>query len=276
MSHRKRSRKQSGGKVWLTLGLVFLLILAAGGSILALRYVHKKDAKSSYEEMKMVVNDIQIPNEEKETEEADVLSQMGIEVPPKNLDWEALRQENADIYAWVYVPDTTVDYPVLQHPTDNSYYLDYNMDGTKGYPGCIYTEDYNTKTFTDIHTVLYGHNLKDGTMFSTLHNFEDAQMMNTDHYIFIYTEDYVYVYQIFAAYEYPGIHLLANYDLTNAYVYEDFLNSVYMSNAGVANIREDIVVTAENQIITLSTCTSQNHYDPRLRFLVTGVLLNPR
>ena len=217
---------------------------------------------------------IDIAEEDKDTDIIDRVEQSGIKIPNKALDWNALHEENEDIYAWIYVPDTTVDYPVLQHPTDNSYYLNYNMDGTKGYPGCIYTEDFNSKDFSDIHTVIYGHNLKDKTMFSSLHNFEDEKLFNKDHYIYIYTEDYVFVYRIFAAYEFDSIHLLDNYDYTNEYVYEDYLRTIYQTTDRVANVRSDIQVTTGDKIVTLSTCTAD--HDSNRRFLVTGVLVNPR
>lgn len=197
-----------------------------------------------------------------------------IEIPKKDLDWDALHEQNKDIYAWIYVPDTTVDYPVLQHPTDNSYYLNHNMDGTKGYPGCIYTENFNSKDFSDIHTVIYGHNLKAKTMFSTLHNFEKDDLFSKEHYIYIYTQDYVFVYRIFAAYEFSAIHLLDNYDYTNEYVYADYLKQIYKTSDRVANVKEDIKVTTDDKIVTLSTCTAD--HDSNRRFLVTGVLMNPR
>lgn len=208
-----------------------------------------------------------------DTDAANLSEIQDIKIPGKNLDWDKLHEENSDIYAWIYVPDTTVDYPVLQHPTDNSYYLNHNVDGTKGYPGCIYTENFNSKDFSDIHTVLYGHNLKDKSMFSTLHNFENEELFNEDHYIFIYTEDSVFVYQIFAVYEFSAIHLLDNYDYTNEYVYEDYLKKIYQTTDRVANVRPDIQVTAADKIVTLSTCTED--HDSERRFLVTGVLVNP-
>ncbi len=202
-------------------------------------------------------------------------SKPDVTVTGKNLDWDALHKENADIYAWISVPGTTVDYPVLQHPTSNAYYLNRNMDGSKGYPGCIYTENYNSKDFSDLHTVLYGHNLKDKTMFSTLHNFEKNKLLQEPHYIYIYTESGVFTYEIFAAYEFHAIHLLANYDLSNEYVYAQYIKDVLnMDNtqARVANIRHDVEVTEKDKIITLSTCTTD--HDASLRFLVVGVLRN--
>ena len=139
---------------------------------------------------------------ETETEtELDVLAQMGISVPEKNLDWNALWEQNEDIYAWIYIPNTNIDYPVLQHATDDTYYLEYNLDGSKGRPGCIYSEHkYNSKDFMDFNTALYGHNMRVGTMFATLHNFEDSTFFNENRYIYIYLPDgTVYVYDIFAA-----------------------------------------------------------------------------
>ncbi len=272
MENRQSNPKK---KIWLAAGIIFLAIAAAAAATRLVSYVRQKNAGDLYQDLSEQVNtQAVVETETAEETETDVLAELGIEVPEKNLDWEALYEENADIYAWIYVPDTTVDYPILQHPTDNSYYLNYNIDGTEGFPGCIYTEDYNSKDFTDLHTVIYGHNLTSGLMFSSLHNFEDEELVNEDHYIFIYTEDYTFVYQIFAVYEYPAIHLLANFDLTNEYVYEQYIKDIYEADGRVANIRQDIEVTTEDRIVTLSTCTSD--HDASLRFLVTGVLLNPQ
>ncbi len=199
------------------------------------------------------------------------------EAPDKGIDWDKLHETNPDIYAWINVPGTSVDYPVLQHPSNNEYYLMHNLDGSYGYPGVIYTENYNSKDFTDPNTVLYGHNMDDTTMFSTLHKFSDPEMVENPHYIYIYTEDgRTLVYEIFAAYEYPSIHLLINFDVKNEYIYEQYLRNIQnidITGAGVANLRHDIEPTVNDRIITLSTCTTD--HDASERFLVVGVLLNP-
>lgn len=281
--------KQKKSKIWLVLCIIFLIIAAAGMAVVILHIQNRKSIRDDYEKLREFVNMAaleSVSTELSETEtavseteaapETDALAKHGITIPEKDLDWEALREENADIYAWIYIPDTIVDYPVVQHPTDNSYYLNYNLDGTKGYPGGIYTEDYNKKDFTDIHTVIYGHNLNDKTMFSSLHNFEEKELMSEIHYIYIYTQEKVFVYEIFAAYEFNAIHLLANYNLENEYVYEQYLRDIFnmdTTSARAANIRHDIEVTKEDRIVTLSTCTSD--HDSSRRYLVTGVLLNP-
>jgi len=203
-------------------------------------------------------------------EEIDVLEELGIEIPEKEIDFQQLHIDNPDIYAWIYVPGTLVDYPVLQHPTDNSFYLEHNIDGSAGYPGCIYTELYNKKDFSDRNTLMYGHNMANGTMFATLHYYENSQNFEENQYIFIYTEEKVFVYHIFAAYEYPGIHLMKHYDYTDDKVYEDYLKDVF-SGDYYGFIREGVEVTTENKILTLSTCAAGK---PDMRYLVQGVLLN--
>lgn len=231
----------------------------------------EKIERAKQEEERRLPEKTDVPADQKDPEPAEeaVKQTVTVQTPAKTLDWDALHSRNPDIYAWIYVPDTGVDYPVVQHPTDNSYYLNHNLDGSKGYPGCIYTENFNRRDFSDLHTVLYGHNLKDKTMFSTLHNFEDPQLLQTDHYIYLYTEEAVFAYRIFAAYEFSAIHLLDNYDYTNEYVYEDLLKQIRQA---AGNIRQDVEVTAKDRIITLSTCTAD--HDAARRYLVTGVLVN--
>ncbi len=82
----------------------------------------------------------------------------------------------------------------------------------------------------------------------------------------------MFVYRIFAAYEFDAIHLLDNYDYTNEYVYESYLKEIYQTTDRVANVRADIQVTTQDKIVTLSTCTADHNSDRR--FLVTGVLVN--
>ena len=256
------------------IALIAFLVVIAIGIVLILREAQKrKSAAEKVEEITEVVNDVEpVKDEVEETP----YSNLGIEIPEKNLDWNKLHKENEDIYAWITVTDTTVDYPVLQHPTDNTYYLNNNIDGTPGYPGCIYTEDYNAKDFSDKNTVLYGHNLKDKTMFSSLHNYEDDDTFSKDQYIYIWTENDVFVYKVFAAYEFNSNHLLLNYDYNNEYVYEQYIKDIFDvkdNGYGIANIKDDIDVTKEDRIITLSTCTTDHNSDQR--FLVVGVLIPP-
>ena len=202
-----------------------------------------------------------------------ILEEMGVPIPEKEVDFADLQENtNGDIYAWIHIPDTKIDYPVLQHPTDNSYYLNHNLDGSRGYPGCIYTEDYNKKDFTDPNTVLYGHNMKNGTMFAGLHKYGDSEYLEEHPYIYIYTEEGLLAYEIFAAYQSGDEHILYAHDgFEDRKVYGKYLEEILNMRSMGSVLKEGAEVTEDSRIITLSTCISGK---PDNRFLVQGVLLN--
>ena len=185
------------------------------------------------------------------------------------VDFAGMWKTNKDVYAWITVPGTVIDYPILQHPTDNTYYLNYNIDGSHGYPGCIYTENLNSKEFTDNNTVIYGHNMKNGTMFAGLHKFEDSTFFAEHTKVHIYTPEKELTYTIFAAYIYDDRHLLYSFDFSNKDIYAAYLEDVQNMRSMNALIREDVKVTAEDKIITLVTCIGNQ---PSKRLLVQAVL----
>ena len=207
--------------------------------------------------------------EEELLTEEDLIKQLGIKVPKKNLDWKELHAINPDIYAWIYIPNTEVEYPIVQHPTKDEYYLNRNLDGSFGKPGCIFTQHYNHKDFLDLNTVVYGHNMKSGRMFRTIHQFEDKKFFEENPYIYVYTEDRVLIYEVFAAYLSDDSHILNTNDITTSEGYAQYLEKVYRESK-TGNVRDDITVTAMNRILTLSTCAKRSNQ----RFLVQGVLLN--
>lgn len=201
------------------------------------------------------------------------LKEMGVPIPEKEIDFEDLQQNvNGDIYAWLYIPDSTIDFPVLQHPTDNSHYLNYNLDGSKGYPGCIFSEKYNAKDFRDPLTVLYGHVMDTtGTMFAGLHKFRDSEYLEEHPYIYIYLPDKLYVYEIFAAYEYTNVHLLYGNDYTDAAEFLTYIEEIMNLRDMNCVRKEGIELSVDDRILTLSTCITGK---PKNRYLVQGVLLN--
>lgn len=190
------------------------------------------------------------------------------------VDFAAWQAYNSDMYAWIYIPNTSVNYPIFQSSTDDDYYLNRNVDGTSGYPGSIHSEKINNKDFTDHHTVLYGHNMRagysykglDATMFRTLHKFENATFFNENRYFYIYTPTQVLTYEIFAAYTYNNSHLLKSFDWQSDEGFAQYINLIYSQKG---NIRTDTTkVTPADSIVTMETCTG----NPDTRFLVTGVL----
>lgn len=185
------------------------------------------------------------------------------------IDFESLREINEDVYAWITIPGTIIDYPILQHETDNTYYLNYTIDGMEGYPGCIYTENINAKDFSDNNTAIYGHNMRNGTMFTDLHKFRDAEFFKENDTVYIYTPNKQLTYKIFAAYLYDDRHLMNSFDFSNQEVYSNYLSEIQAMDSEDVNIRKDIQVTDSDKIITLITCIRE---EPEKRVYVQAVL----
>jgi sortase B len=244
----------------------------------------QRQAEQDFEDLAAQVNSLQnatvdsgVSVAETETETAEPTEgeaeSAQIEIPQKNLDWDKLAETNSDIYAWIYIPGTKIDYPVMQHPSDDSYYLNYNMNGTRGYPGCIYTECQNSRDFTDFETVIYGHNMKNDTMFTTLHDYEDKTFFLNCPYIYIYTDNKVLVYDIFAAYTGDDAHILNTNDFSTEEGCRQYLDGILSQGRAAARLREDVAqeITTESRMLTLSTCVSGKSDE---RFLVQAVLVS--
>lgn len=192
-------------------------------------------------------------------------------IPEKTVNLEAIQEkENNDIYAWITIPDTPIDYPVVQHPEEADYYLKHNLDGSQGYPGCIYTELYNSKSWDDPDTVLYGHNLKNGEMFASLHKYSDPEFFAEHQYVYIYTPDKVRVYRIFAAYEFSDVHLVKGIDLSTSEAFTEYLDEIYRCDGPKDYFDKEVSVTAQDKLITLSTCIKNK---PDARYLVQAKLV---
>ena len=268
-------------KIYLVLMVLFLIGFAISGVILMRNAIVEHNAKKQYEtllENVLATEESEKMTEvimESETEEIklDLIAEKNISIPELKLDWEELAETNEDVYAWIYIPETKVNYPILQHPTDDNYYLDRNLDHSKGLPGCIYTQSFNTKEFTDGNTVLYGHNMKNGTMFKTLHYYEDGEFFDANRYIYVYTPEMVLVYEIYAACEFSDAHLLYSYDFTNEEGITGFLTDLENARGMNNHVVEEIAVPEEERLITLSTCISNK---PNNRWLVVGVLLGEK
>lgn len=201
----------------------------------------------------------------------DELAQLNIQVPEKNLDWNAIKEENEHIYAWIYIPGTNVDYPIVQHPTDRTFYLRRGLDGKKLTAGCIFTEHMNTTDFTDPNTLIYGHNMRNQTMFATIHNFEDKEFFENNRYIYIYMPDKVLVYDVFAAYGRDSKHMLLAYSYDSEKDIQKNFDAIF-KNKYKAIFRDGVELTTEDKIISLSTCIRG---EDDKRYIVQGVLVNP-
>lgn len=249
-------------------------MMAAGTEAEVAGELQGDDAKEDDGQNMEVGTEMPEETEADETEElseiAKFLEEQGTAIPEKNLDWDALEEENEHIYAWIYIPGTNVDYPIVQHPENVNYYLDHNLDHSSGLPGCIYTENYNSKDFSDPNTVIYGHNMKNGSMFASLHKYEDKAFFEENRFAYIYTPDRVLVYDIFAAYEFSNLHLMLSFDFNSKESFELYLGGIREINDMNSHHRDETEVTGDDRIITMSTCIGNK---PNNRWIVAGVLI---
>lgn len=192
-----------------------------------------------------------------------------VEIP---IDFASLQAQYPDLYAWIEIPGTNVAYPIMQSSSDNAYYLNYTIDGVNGLPGSIYTEYYNTKDFTDFDTVIYGHNMLDDSMFGGLDNYHDINYLNEHRQIIIYTPTNIRTYQIFAAVTYDDRHILMDFNFQDAEQRQAYINSITSLASDTNHVLNDVTVTPDSKLITLSTCTD----DPTSRYLIEAVLVDEK
>ena len=240
-------------KIRRILTMILLVICIGCIAVIAWRWGEAQRAKELQQDM--------VTSSVKETKD-----------PMENpIDFEALQKENPDIYAWITIPDTEISYPVVQNrnTTDlyDEYYLNHVVDGVSGFAGAIFTQRINATDFSDGNTVIYGHNLKNGTMFTHLHDYESQEFMDSHRTIYIYTPDTIFTYEVFAAVPFSDEHLMIAYDYSSKEGIQTFVDAV-MDRGGV--YAQDAAISGEDQLLTLSTCMNQA---PNQRYLVVAKLV---
>lgn len=185
------------------------------------------------------------------------------------IDFEALWAVNSDIYAWLEIENTDISYPILQHPTDNSYYLNHTPERRSGFPGSIFTYNVNAKDFTDFNTVIYGHRMDNGMMFSNLKFYRDLSYLEEHRTIRIYLPDRELVYTVFAAVVYDDRLITSYYKKDNPDAPKAYLDSIYGNRDLNSHILSEPAVTGQDRIITLSTCIK---WQKQNRYLIVAVL----
>lgn len=255
-------------KLWILMGIILIGAGVTVGGIGLKTYLDEHNAGSDYEELKedvAVPTVSPVPSQAEENETQEVKEPLQIPV-----DFDKLTEKCPDIYAWIQIPGTDIDYPIVQREGDNAYYLNHTIEGKKKIEGAIFTEDYNTRDFTDPNTVIYGHNMRNGSMFRQLHKYEDRKFFQDNQEILIYQPEQILHYQIFAAYVYDSRHLLMSFDFENQDEYAAYLDSILGQKNMNANIDNSVKITEQDKIVTLSTCNGNDDE----RYLVQAVLVS--
>lgn len=188
------------------------------------------------------------------------------------VDFAQLQDEAPDIYAWLELPDTGIDDPVLQRAGADLFYNSHNAYGQYYMCGAVFSQSaYNGRNFDSPMTVLYGHSTVLGQpgAFMELNNYADEAYFDAHREMRVYMPDGMYVYRIFAACVHSNEHLLYCHDFSDETQFDAFFSSLTEDTSPDSHIDAEALPQAGDKVLTLSTCYSANK---NLRYLVMGVL----
>ncbi len=189
------------------------------------------------------------------------------------IDFAALKEENPDIFAWIYIPDTQIDYPVLQSEEADDFYENHNAYGQEDDSGAVYIELANLTSMCDFNTVLHGKTEPDESgLFADLYRFADPDFFEEHEKIYLYLDGNVLTYEIFAAYERENTSLIRTYDFTYIAGCQQFLDDLYGAREMNKNLREGWDdLTPYHFLITLTT---QKEDNAEKQFIVVAALID--
>lgn len=165
------------------------------------------------------------------------------------IDWAGLLARNSDVQAWIQIPDTNVNYVVLKGE-NNDTYIHSDIDKKYFRAGSIFVESSNQVPFNDLNTVVYGHNMKNGSMFANIKSYTEQEFANEHPYVYIYLPDgSVNIYKVVSAHIIKDDSELYNTSVTDI---QDYYNKMLETS----EINVDFDRTANQPVLTLSTCTS--------------------
>ena len=258
-SNDQQPKKKKKGDILLTLVLIIAIaVFCFAAYNLYHIYTEYKKGSDEYNEIsQMAVTD----------RDPDELEKAGPEAqpqPPINVDFDKLRSVNEDVVGWIYVDALDdISYPVVQGK-DNDTYLHRTYEKNYNFAGTIFVDYENSRDFSDCNTLVYGHNMKNGSMFGHLKKFvQDKETYQKSKYFWILTPEKNYRYEIVSAYT-TGV----NSDTYTLFKgpgdeFQEYLKKI-KDYSEIATEEKDL--TIKDKIVTLSTCTGNES----TRFVVQG------
>ena len=254
------------------IGILCIFAAAVLAAVLVFKYL---SIFYDYENSKELYSDLQNKYTEENNADQPTLDALltGIEhrnkeFDPIDVDSEKLQDQNPDYIGWIYVPKTDISYPVVAS-ADNSDYLHADFNRAYSFPGTIFMDCQDTKGILNHHTILYGHNMNNGTMFAQIKSYRDQEFADEHPVFWFITPKYKLLYQVFSVcspspfdrqqYGIDGIDYKSNAEFNTAIE--------QMKKSSV--IQSDKEVLDTDYIMSLSTCTGNSS----VRCIVHGVLL---
>lgn len=186
---------------------------------------------------------------------------------PIIVDFEALLEENEDIIGWLYCEGTAINYPVL-HGKDNDQYIRHSYKGKYETAGSIFVESLNRRNFEDSNTIIYGHHMRNGTMFACLDQYQEQEFYEEHPVMWLLTPEHDYRIRLFSAYTTSGYSdtytiFMGPGDELNEYLKKCLSQSDFQADFDAEKL------DGKGKYVVLSTCA----YDFQdARYVVHGVL----
>ncbi|WP_194610147.1 class B sortase [Clostridium vitabionis] len=276
---KKKKGGAAGRVISLLIPAVLLVIFAYSSYMLATSLLRYREADRDYAELgKMITVETSVEataGGNTDAAEAGTVAPQAEplpDFPPLAIDYAGLARANADFACVIHIPALGVTYPVT-YTEDNDRYLTETFDGKRNPAGSIFVDSYAARGFTDRKTIIYGHNMKNGSMFGKLKNFSrDPSLAAADPYFFLYFPDRIEKYRIFAYF------VISNEDET---IYspvgsdEEYDRVVRVSQGKSAYQPSDLEFdfAGRPRLVTLSTCYGSGHTD---NFVVQGALVDTK
>ena len=197
-----------------------------------------------------------------EDEESDATEPIA-ETVPIRVNFDYLHGINEDVAGWIYCEDTLISYPFLQSP-DNDYYLYRLVDGTQNPSGSLFLDFRNQFDMSDWNSVIYGHNMHDGTMFASLNEYKKQEYYDAHPVMYLLTPEKQYKVELVA-----GILARADASFYDFPVPEDRREAVVRGWLEDSTFETKVQIQPDDRFVTLSTC-SYEFSDAR--YVVIGVL----
>lgn len=180
------------------------------------------------------------------------------------IDLDSLQTVNSDVIGWIAIPDTKISYPLLR--TDNNdYYLNRTWNKERNSVGSIFMEYRVSPDFSDFHTIIYGHRMRDGSMFGGLKFYGDMEYWREHPSVYIVNEAGIHQYDIFAAHEMGTSRISESISISGDAEKQDFIRYSLQHSA----IDTDIVPTEQDHVLSLITCTGRGY---STRWVIQAVL----
>lgn len=244
----------------ILLFLVGILLIAAALAMLVptlLEYKKSRDTFDNLQQQYVTVEPSDKPEMETEETENDGWWYEDVEI-----HFAGLREVNPDIAGWIRFDNIELlSYPVL-YSGDDEAYLRTDIHGNAATAGCIFMEGLCNPDFNDCHTILYGHNMKDLSMFGSLKKYKTEDFYKDNQYFTIYTSDMAYRYQIFAYRDVPETDSVYTVGFAPGEEFQQFINEMVRHSYE----KTDVPVKSDDKVLTLSTCSTEGN-----RFVVHAV-----